>query len=54
VLPSPLENVRVELEAGHTTVVGAVPFLDLFGKARRPSVLYAEWNGVQLAINNQR
>jgi hypothetical protein len=32
VFTSPLEDMRVELEAGHTTVVDAVPFLDLFGK----------------------
>jgi hypothetical protein len=32
VFTSPLEDMRVELEAGHTTVVDAVPFPDLFGK----------------------
>jgi hypothetical protein len=48
-LTFPLEAARFELEPGHTTmrVVGAEPFLELFGGARQSGVLTAEWNGAQ-------
>jgi hypothetical protein len=48
-LTFPLEAARFELEPGHTImrVLGAEPFLELFGGACQSGVLTAEWNGAQ-------